>query len=89
MEKSVLFAFDCDMTLVDSDTDQVVMELGEPLPQEIKDLCDGHYWIALMNAVYSYLHDQGVTLDHISERINSIPLVKGLWPNIIDEDQYL
>lgn len=75
---SILFAFDCDHTLINEDSDVAVAKLGaQPLPPEIVALCDGHYWTDYMNAVFRHLHAQKVDLDAIADRISEIQLVNG------------
>lgn len=74
MEKTILYAFDFDYTIVNVNSDtQIAKLLPNPLPKEIKEFYDGSNWTEYVNKVLEYLYASGVTIEKIEEFVSNLP----------------
>ena len=79
-----LIAFDFDSTLVDANSDLVVIDLVDGnIPKKAKDLFDDDNWTDYMGAIFQHLHASGVKRKQIDESLASMPFVEGI-PKLLE-----
>ncbi|OQV24118.1 putative Pyridoxal phosphate phosphatase PHOSPHO2 [Hypsibius exemplaris] len=78
--KRTLLAFDFDHTICEENTDIFVLRLleGKELPEEISVLRKTAGWTKYMQAIFEFLHDQGIGGDAIRAHMQRAPLVSGM-----------
>lgn len=73
-----LAVFDFDHTIVDDNTDTVIVQLIKDIPKEVKLLHRSDGWTAFMQAVFKLAHQQQIDEKEIANHIKKIPPVKGM-----------
>lgn len=79
--KRILVAFDFDHTLIDDNSDTYIRRLapnGGQIPAHITKLYSESGWTKYMDAVFEYLHDNGVTASQLLSCVAEIPLIDGM-----------
>jgi len=79
MEHRILLALDFDNTVVNTNTDMEVQTLaGRPLPEEIRKMFSDQCWTDFMQAVFVFLHENGVKSSDIRHRMESVRFAEGM-----------
>ncbi|XP_007899691.1 phosphoethanolamine/phosphocholine phosphatase [Callorhinchus milii] len=76
--KKFLIAFDFDETIIQHNTDNVILKCNpeEKLPEELLKSKEEGYWNEHMGKVYDYLCDKGVKQEHMTKVLAETPLTK-------------
>jgi len=81
--KNGLIAFDFDQTIIDANSDVVVIDMIEgPVPQDAQELFDDNNWTDYMGAIFRHLHGSGTKKKDYDDLLASLPFVDGL-PDLI------
>jgi len=77
--KKGLIAFDFDQTIIDANSDLVVIDMIEgEVPEEAQKLYTEDNWTDYMQAIFKHLHDAGVKKKQFDDLLASLPFVRGL-----------
>jgi len=84
MERKGLIAFDFDNTIIDANSDQVVVDMidGE-VPKKAKLLFDEDNWTDYMGAIFEHLHSTGTKKKDLDSKLAALPFVDGL-PSLLE-----
>jgi len=74
-----LIAFDFDQTIIDANSDLVVIQMvdGE-IPEEAKRLYSQDNWTDYMGAIFAHLHSGGVGKEQLDSTLSALSFVEGL-----------
>ena len=85
-QPKMLLAFDFDHTICQENTDIFILSLlgSTPLPSAILMLQDTLCWTDYMQAIFTFINQQGITRQQIHEHMRRTPLVHGKLMRSID-----